>query len=87
MTTPELTVVPLRDQPGTLLDAAAKLRTIADEIEAGDFGEIRTSVVILVTDRQLAVFGHGPESSPGEARLALDLAAQQLADNYRGGAI
>lgn len=61
----------------TLLDVPAKLRVLADNIEAGKYGPPGTCVVALMADR-LELFAWGPESMWPSAHVVLCAAARQL---------
>lgn len=43
-------------------NAASALRNIADDIEAGEYGEVATCAVTLKTSEGLDIFGAGPRS-------------------------
>jgi hypothetical protein len=45
---------------GVVDDTAAKLRAIADQVEAGEFGPVRLGVFVLVA-AGVEVFGVGPD--------------------------
>lgn len=49
---------------------ATVLRSIADQIEAGDFGEVGTLGVVLLGDT-MEVFGGGPDSEAPSVALLL----------------
>lgn len=49
---------------------AATLRVIADEVDAGKFGEIGCAGVVLLGD-QMQVFGMGPDSEAPSVALLL----------------
>lgn len=59
MTAPALNVVPLYDSNHR--DPAATLRKIADEIEAGEYGEVGSVAVVLLGDT-MEVFGMGTDA-------------------------
>jgi len=58
-------------------DSAATLRKIADEIEAGDFGEVGCVGVSILGDR-LRVFGAGPDSEGPSVAMVLHAGFMQL---------
>lgn len=64
----DLKVVTLQDS--NFRDPVATLRKIADEIEAGDFGEIGCVGVVLLGD-SMEVFGFGPDSEAPSVALLL----------------
>lgn len=51
-------------------DPAATLRVIADQIEAGHYGEVGSVGVVLLGDT-MEVFGAGPDSEPPSVALLL----------------
>lgn len=63
---------------GVVDDTAAKLRAIAGQIDAGEFGAIRLGVVVLVA-RQVEVFGVGADGGDVVASVgALQWGAARL---------
>lgn len=66
----------------TLCDAPAKLREMANDIEAGKYGEIATAVVVLYSD-QLRTFGYGPFGDAPNAAIALAAAHADLVEYVR----
>ena len=64
-------LVLLHDGRPPLSDVPCRLRLLADQIEAGEYGEITASVVVLEGDADWpAVFGFG---DMGDARSAIGL--------------
>lgn len=61
-----------------LLDVPATLRRIADEIEAGKYGEAAAAVVVLDTDLEVFYMGTG-ESAPNAHLLLHSGAAKMMA--------
>lgn len=76
MAAPDLKVVTLnesnRRQPGPTL------RKIADEIEAGKYGEVGTIAIVLLGDT-MNIFGAGPESEAPAVALLLNAGALRFA--------
>ena len=70
--------------PDSLLDVPAKLRKLADDTEAGKYGQPGTCVVAMLADR-MQVFSFGPESNMTAAHVVLHAAmlliAQELVDH------
>ena len=75
MTKPDLRVVTLYES--NYRDPAATLRKIADEIDAGEYGEVGCLGVVLLGDT-LEVFGAGPDSDGTSVAVVLQAAAMRL---------
>ena len=58
-------------------DVPATLRRIADEIEAGSYGEVGCAGLVLLGD-SLEVFGMGPDSEAPSVALVLNAGAMKL---------
>lgn len=58
-------------------DVPATLRRIADEIEAGNYGEVSCVGLVLLGD-SLEVFGIGPDSEAPSIALVLNAGAMKL---------
>jgi hypothetical protein len=58
-------------------DPAATLRAIADEIDAGHYGEVSSAVLVLAAN-ELSVIPMGRESDSGVACLLLNAAVNKL---------
>jgi hypothetical protein len=56
--------------PSNFRDVAATLRAIADEVEAGKYGEVGCCGVVLLGDR-MEVFAMGPDSGAPSGALLL----------------
>lgn len=64
-----------------LRDAPEILRNIAARMEAGDYGEVLTAVVVIFSEdgaRRVSVHGMGRESSAAEASVVLALGQRHL---------
>lgn len=68
-------VVPLYES--NYRDPASTLRVIADEIEAGGYGEVLECTLIMKAD-SLEIFGMGRNSDAGTTCLHLAAAMQKL---------
>jgi len=73
---PVLSVVTLMES--SLHDIPAKLRELANDVEAGKFGKPGTCAVVLFAD-QLCVFGYGPDSAAPSVAIVLQAGVQKLA--------
>jgi hypothetical protein len=62
----------------SLLDVPAKLRALAEEVEAGKYGQIGTCAVSMLGDR-LNVFAFGSDSSGPSAAIVLHAGFNMLA--------
>lgn len=69
-------VIVLRDS--NFRDPVATLRIIANEIEAGSYGEIGSIGLVLLGDT-MEVFGMGEESTPSTVALLFNAAIIRLA--------
>jgi hypothetical protein len=58
-------------------DAAASLRRMADDIEAGSYGEVHGVAVVLDGDK-IEVFGMGKKSEPEQTALLLQAGSLKL---------
>lgn len=72
---PDLKVVPLYES--NLRDPVAELRHIADQMEAGEYGEVASATLITMGDT-MEVFSFGAESDAGSAALLLQAALIRL---------
>jgi len=62
-----------------LLDIPALLRTLADNIEAGEYGEVlRAAIVLRSADLPPAVFGHGAVEHVAQLYMDLHAGADEL---------
>ena len=77
MEEPELKVVG-EIKPHDYKDPVQMLRNIADEIEAGKFGDVETLVVALAADHGYEMFGGGRKSSLEECAFLYATAHQRL---------
>lgn len=75
MAAPDLKVVPLYES--NLRDPVATLRNIADQMEAGEYGEIG-SVAMVVMGDTLEVFGFGADSETPTVALLLHAGFQKI---------
>lgn len=73
---PELKVVTLHES--NFRDPVATLREIADQIEAGEYGDVWTVGLVLFGDT-LEVFGMGVDSDGPTIALLMNAAALRLA--------
>lgn len=69
-------VVPLFES--NFRDVPATLRTIADEIENGEWGEVTDATFLLLGDK-LEIFGMGKNSDAGTTSLMLQAGLLRLA--------
>ena len=60
------------------LDTVKALRNLADQIEAGDFGEISSCGVVILGEG-MEVFGSGPDSAAPTIALLFNAAALRFA--------
>lgn len=58
-------------------DIVASIRKLADDIEAGDYGDVREVALAMAGDK-LHVFGWGPEQDGATTQLLLVCGAQKL---------
>lgn len=70
-----VTLVPMRDY--TLRDAPAILRKIADEVEAGHYGEVGEIAAVIMGDKTYT-FGFGPTQDGTSTFALLSAGALQL---------
>lgn len=75
MAAPDLKLVTLHES--NFRDPAATLRVIADEIEAGDFGDVGSVGLVLLGDA-LHVFGAGADAEPPSIALLLHAGFMRL---------
>lgn len=59
-------------------DPVKALRNLADQIDAGDFGEVSSCGVVIFGD-QMDVFGSGSDSGGSTIALLMNAAAQRFA--------
>jgi len=71
----DLKVVTLRES--NFRDPAAEMRKIADDIEAGEYGEVGSVGVVLLGDT-MEVFGFGPDSEAPSVALLLHAGFMRL---------
>lgn len=69
-------VVPLFES--NFRDPAATLRVIADDIEAGKYGNVEEVAIALNGAENVEVFATGPQSDAGTACLLFTAAIQRL---------
>lgn len=66
-------------------DAAKALRNIADDIDAGTYGDVMT-VFVTLSGSEMASFGIGPLSDPPEIFFLIELAKaavlKEVLDSY-----
>jgi hypothetical protein len=75
-------VIQLRDGAPLLSDIPGMLRQLADQIEAGEHGEVRTAFLLLpVAGGYPAVFGWGDVEGENHPALQCDLAKMWLLTN------
>jgi hypothetical protein len=74
-------VIPLSAAP-SLMDTAAHLRRMADEIEAGEWGDNPTGIFLMPREDDFPVcFGWGPETSAAEVVYTLSQAVSFLTNS------
>lgn len=66
--------------PSNHRDPVATLRLIADEIEAGNYGDVSAIGVAMLSDT-IDVFGMGPEADAATISVILGVASRRLAEN------
>jgi hypothetical protein len=71
--------------PPDYRDPVLLLRNLADDIEAGAYGDVETIVVALAADVTYAMFGGGRRSSMADCGFLYAAAAQRLAAIPWGG--
>lgn len=80
----DLKIVDLPRGP-SLMDVSAHLRRIADEIEAGDWGDNPTGIFLMPRDGDWpALFGWGPNTSEAEVVFAMQQAVTFLTNTLVG---
>ena len=67
--------------PTNFRDVVATLRTIADEVERGDFGEVKCCAIAMRGTR-LNIFSCGPDADVSSAAIVLMAGANRLAELY-----
>lgn len=73
-----LTVVPIREGP-SLSDIVEQLRSLADRIEAGEYGEVDGLFAVMPREREYpTVFAWGVDTGAYDPIIQLDLARQWL---------
>lgn len=72
-----LTVVPLSDRP-SLRDIPARLRRLAEQIEKGEYGDVKVALCILDCDNDRHVFGFGDNPSSLEIVGLLTVVARDF---------
>lgn len=70
-------VIPLYES--NYRDPAATLRVIADEIEAGNYGDVLEIGIAMNTGTSLEIFGTGPNSDAGTMCLLFTAALHKFA--------
>lgn len=63
--------------PTNFRDPAAKLRAIADDIEAGKHGEV-TQIAVVLLGETCEVFGAGPDADGSTIATLLQAGAQRM---------
>lgn len=81
---PPLKVVGRIDPP-EYCDPVAMLRNIADDIEAGDFGDVSTIAIALSTEDGFETFGGGRDHALAHVGFLFASAAHRLASIPWGG--
>lgn len=77
MNKPLAEVIPLYES--NYRDPAATLRVIADEIEAGKYGEVHEIALIMNTEDSVELFGMGKDHDTGTLCLLINAAMHKLA--------
>lgn len=65
--------------PPEYLDPVLLLRNLADDIEAGAYGDVETIAIVLAADVGYDMFGGGRRSSMADCGFLYASAAQRLA--------
>ena len=65
--------------PPDYRDPVRMLRNIADDIEAGAYGDVETIAIVLAANATHAMFGGGRRSSMADCGFLYAAAAQRLA--------
>lgn len=77
-----LKVVPLRDGAPGLNDIPAMRRRLADQVEAGRYGQVTSMLVLMPTvDDDIDIFGWGDSDGWRNPVVLCELAALQLLTN------
>jgi hypothetical protein len=76
----DLKVVTMRDH--SLREVSAMLRQTAENIDAGQYGEIGTCAMVLFGDK-INVFGFGPDASGPTVHIVLCAGAAELQQSLR----
>lgn len=84
MSSPELKVVG-KIEPDEYTDPVRMLRNIADDIEAGVFGDVETIAIAMATEYGYETFGGGRDSSLAHCGFLFNTAAHRLASIPWGG--
>lgn len=84
MSRPDLKVVG-RIEPDEYTDPVRMLRNIADDIEAGVFGDVATIAIAMSTEHGYETFGGGRDSSLAHCGFLFNTAAHRLAGIPWGG--
>lgn len=56
--------------PHNFREVAKTLRHIADDVDAGNHGDVQTLAMVMLGDRGVQTFGIGPASSSGDVVIA-----------------
>lgn len=71
----DLKIVPLRDGKPSLNDVPARLRLLADQIEAGNHGEVETVFVVIPRLYDYpTTLAYGPIDGPNDPLIQFELA-------------
>lgn len=84
MSSPDLKVVG-KIEPDEYTDPVRMLRSIADDIEAGEFGDVSTIAIAMATEHGVETFGGGRDSALPFCGFLFASAAQRLAAIPWGG--
>lgn len=80
MPSPDLKVVPLA--VNNLCDVPAMLRSLADQIEAGVYGQVPSMIALMPRDGEFPVlFGWGDVEGPNHPIIQCELAKNFLVEN------
>lgn len=72
---PMLSVVQMREH--TRRDTSAMLRKVADQVDAGDYGEVGEIAFVIMGDK-VSVFGFGPSQDGTSTATLLQAGAMRL---------
>lgn len=68
-------------KPTRIIDPVQLLRSLADEIEAGDYGDVTTVSIATFGDTGLEVTGGGVDSSPPTIAMVFHAAANKMSNS------